>query len=543
MKNKIRFSPAVKNIIFILLIVLCEIWTFRNIIFKGMLVGSDADGLLAVLMTEHWYKVLCGLEKWNNWISMFPINNTVALNDMYILHAIVYCPLRFLGVDKYAAFQITLIVLHFAGSILMYAFLHAGLKFERSSAFLGTACFSFGSYYIIKIMHSQFLALCLIPGIMASIYWFLKHINSDERSKRVFWMITGILCEVVLFYTSPYVAEFVLISVVICGFFSLVLGDKKLIFCSAISYVKSAWFEALGGILIGIILMIPFMKVYFPWASENTRSYKYASNFFVSPKDVFNVSTGNLIYGKWINSLGFVFGENTIGLTLSMWILAIVCLVVLIKRNERQYIALFISFALMFVIPMRFGDFCLWKAFYKFFPGASGMRVTCRIALMALPLIAVIAAHVFDVILKEKRKAIAPIIVTLLALWLVVENGYVIGVPSSWTYDAAISSENSFDVAPPKDCRSFFVVDSAGTPEQAEFPLYYQGFLQAWVLADKYNTPTLNGFGSYTPKKYGKVYNIYTSRYLDEVSAWIDANGLTDVYSYDVATKDWKRFN
>ncbi len=83
-----------------------EIWTFRKVLFEGLMVGSDRDGLLAVLMNEHWYKTLIGFEGWNTWICMYPAKNSVAFNDMYIMHALLYCPLRLMGFNKYLSMTI-----------------------------------------------------------------------------------------------------------------------------------------------------------------------------------------------------------------------------------------------------------------------------------------------------------------------------------------------------------------------------------------------------------------------------------------------------
>ncbi len=541
MKGKRRFQ----NLFFILLIILFELWTFRNVIFGGKLVGSNEDGLLAILMTEHWYKVIGGFEHWSSWISMYPLSNSVALNDMYILHAVFYCPLRFFGLDKYVAYQAAVVIMHFLGSLSMYLFLTGSMKFKKESGLLGTVCFSFGSYYIIKILHSQFLGLCLVPVVMAAFHGFISHVKDEDRKKRNFWMLTGIVAEVMAFYTAAYVAEFILITIVVYVIVLAIMCDRKQLFQEVVTYLKKGWIEGACGVLIGVILMIPFCKVYFPWSGENVRSYGYAANFFVTVRDLFNVAPGNNVYGKLIEKMSFVFGENTIGLTPVTWLLAIAALAMIFKNGEEHIKAIAVTFLLIFLIPMRIGRFCLWGVFYRFFPGASGMRVVCRIALMALPLLAVMVAYLADkhteMTDSRVRKRIYAVLTMILSVWLVFENGQSGGVPSAWNHDGAIQTEAQFDVAPPEGCDCFFLVDSAGTPDQASFPQYYQGFLKAWLIADKYNVPTLNGFGSYTPRKYRRVYNIYHEDYIDDVNSWIELNRLENVYSYDLTTKEWKR--
>ncbi|MCR5343163.1 MAG: hypothetical protein K6E70_07365 [Butyrivibrio sp.] len=543
MKKK---NNAVFRLLIVFAFLVCfELWTFRNIIFGGMLIGSNEDGMLAILMTEHWYKVLCGLEKWNNWISMYPVRNTVALNDMYILHAIFYCPLRFFGVDMYMAYQAAVICIHALGSVCMMLFLNRVLKLDAYYSLLGTASFSYGSYYVIKIIHSQLVSLAVVPLIMMAAYLFVYYVISPDRKRRIIWMFIGILSEVLLFYTSPYVAEFVLITLFVYLVSLIIISDKKSLFGGVIRYLKQGWYEPLLGVAFGILVMIPFFLVYFPWSAGNVRTYKYASAFFISFRDLFNVSNGNLLYGRLISRLPFVFGENTVGLTPVMWLLAICSIVVVFRNSDRVVRALAITFVVLFIIPMKLGGYCFWVVFYAFFPGASGMRVVCRLLLMTLPLLAVLVAYSSDKLSHKLggRKGYDTIgsLFVIITIWIVLENSQISGVPSAWTYDSAIATETDFDVAPPDDCGCFYLVDSAGMPEQAEFPAYYQGFIKAWRIADKYNVPSINGFGSFTPPEYGTLYNIYKDSYTEEVATWIEKNNLQGVYSYDLATKEWKR--
>ncbi|WP_026499152.1 hypothetical protein [Butyrivibrio sp. WCD2001] len=543
--EKKKNNATFKLIVAFFFLVAFELWTFRNIIFSGMLLGNNEDGMLAILMTEHWYKVLCGFEKWNNWISMYPVRNTVALNDMYILHAIFYCPLRFFGVDKYMAYQAAVILIHACGSVCMMLFLNKALKFDAYYSLLGTACFSYGSYYVIKLVHSQLVSLAVVPLIMTAAYLFVYYVIYSDKKRRILWMFIGILGEVLLFYSSPYVAEFVLITLSIYLVALIIISDKKSLFGGVLNYIKHSWYEPLLGVACGILLMIPFCLVYFPWRGENVRSYKYASAFFISFRDLFNVSNGNLLYGRLISELPFTFGENTVGLTPVMWLLAICSIVVAFRNKDKVICALAITFIVLIFVPMRIKGHCLWSLFYSFFPGASGMRVVCRLFLMILPLLAVLVSYscvkISEKLGGNKGSDSISSLFVIIAICIVFENSLTSRVPSAWNHESAIVSEAEFDVAPPEDCESFYLVDSAGTPEQAEFPAYYQGFLNAWRIADKYDVPSINGFGSFTPKKYKKTYNIYAENYMEEVAAWIETNNLQGVYSYDLATKEWKR--
>lgn len=543
-KNNSDSKCAFSNIWPILCILIFEIWTFRKVLFEGLMVGSDRDGLLAILMNEHWLNVLLGKEKWNTWICMFPVENSVAFNDMYLLHAIFFCPLRLLGIDKYIAMTTVQIIIHTLGSILMYVFLYRFLEYKKIAALIGCAEFSYGSYYLIKIWHTQFLCLSLIPILIISFYEFWVNIDR-EVSRRFGYELAIVLTEVLLFYTSPYMAEFVLITLFIYVVIALIImDDRRDLIVKVMNFLKNNFFEILMLSVIGIVLMIPFMKVYFPTMGNNTRSFEDAMNYMIPWYGIFNVSSTNVVYGKVMAALPFMQdGEITAGLPLMEWVLLVCAFFLSIRRKNKRIITVFVTIVTIFLIAVRFGNFSFWIIFYRFFPGVSGMRVVCRLALMALPLAGIIIAWFINLLCNSDlymNSQLCKMGIILLMLFAVLENSQRDGILSAWNYNDSMSREASLDVAPPQGCKSFYVIDSSAEEYQAEYPYFYRGCVDAWLLADMYNIPTLNGFASYLPDGYGTVYNIYTENYEDEIERWVTEKGLDSVYRYDFATKEWE---
>ena len=102
-----------KYYIFIFILILSEIFFFRNILFNNSLFGDLGDGRLTMLITEHWYRFCCGLEKINDLGIFYPVENTLAYSDMLLGYGIIHSIFRFCGLDMFISYKITLILVHF----------------------------------------------------------------------------------------------------------------------------------------------------------------------------------------------------------------------------------------------------------------------------------------------------------------------------------------------------------------------------------------------------------------------------------------------
>lgn len=62
--NKAREKVSRLDYIIWILIILCEVIFFRNVIFSDRLIGNNIDGKLLTLFVEHWYQVFQGNAVW-----------------------------------------------------------------------------------------------------------------------------------------------------------------------------------------------------------------------------------------------------------------------------------------------------------------------------------------------------------------------------------------------------------------------------------------------------------------------------------------------
>ena len=111
-----------KLYIFISLLLFCEIFFFRNVLFNDSLFGDFGDARLTMLITEHWYRFLQGLEKINDLGIFYPAENTLAYSDMFLGYGIIHSFFRFCGFDMFISYKITLILVHIFGVFSLFYF-------------------------------------------------------------------------------------------------------------------------------------------------------------------------------------------------------------------------------------------------------------------------------------------------------------------------------------------------------------------------------------------------------------------------------------
>ena len=59
----------------------CEVFFFRNVLFSDRLLGDVWDGRLTMLFTEHWYHVFRGEAAIADMGFFYPAANTLAYSD------------------------------------------------------------------------------------------------------------------------------------------------------------------------------------------------------------------------------------------------------------------------------------------------------------------------------------------------------------------------------------------------------------------------------------------------------------------------------
>ncbi len=528
-----------KFYIFAFILLLCEAFFFRNVLFNDFLIGYRGDGRLTMLITEHWYRFCCGLEKINDLGIFYPAENTLAYSDMLLGYGIIHSFFRFCGLDMFISYKITLILVHLLGVFTLFYFLNKVLKLDYFWAFFGTSAFSFSCTYANQFCHTQLNAISFIPLFLI---FFVRAIqNLDNRFKKNLYIYSAISVVVLILYTAWYIFFFSTLFLVVF----IVVG---LLFCyfkkiEIKNTIKKLGYDIIGYILSAILLMIPFVMAEIPIIKmSGGRSY---NDIICYIGIVYSyIYTSNSICDVFLKSLSKFLPSHEIkmGFSLILFILFIICTIFLFKNNKEKspiiykILSITLIICLLFPIKLPFIGFSLWYFVYEYFIGGTSIRAVGRfLFFLSLPMaiITSILGNLFWNIKKIDYKKYL-FSMSILCIFLFVSNINTVGIKSYWTKKHEFSFLNSVP-APPKDCKLFYVKNFVGKGGAA----FDCANVDANEIAYKYNLKTINGYSGVNPKGY-RVYS-YDSEglYLYE---WILLNNLQDnIYFYDLKNRIWDK--
>ena len=301
-----------------------------------------------------------------------------------------------------------------------------------------------------------------------------------------------------------------------------------------------------------VVLILPFINLYLPILKQSG-GYTYTNLVLYMPEvvDLINVGKDNLLLGNIIvrmklserllyeQDMGFSIILIMIFLSFFIYIFYICKKKDFIKNSVILFsFTLAIIVSILITIKISSNGVSLWYLIYKFFPGASSVRVPIRYFLyLTFPMAiatSVMGNYIFlDVENKKKKKYL--FLLLFILLWI--SNIRKDGINSTWNrteekkYLSKIKS-------PPKECKVFYIIDS----EKKGLPEYiYQN--SAFEIANYFKIKTINGNSSQFPPNWFGMYNPLSDTYADTVFNWIREHHLENVCSYDQATNQWKESN
>lgn len=556
-------NVLLKTAALIVFAIIIELLFFRNILFNDNLIGSNGDARYIDLILEHYYRFLQGQENFTDLRCFYPVTNTISYSDMLLAMAIPFCILRAMGASMFMANKWGLIMLHTIGTFSTVYLLDRKMKLKPYATIIGTILFCYSSSLSTKTWHNQMLAVCLFPLMFIFLWCFFENI-SKNRIKRIFSGIGAIAVLALVFYTSFYNAYYFLLfaAFTVIAYFIVLCRKKGHPFKAVGKFLKKHPFEVILYVVFGIGIMIPFILIYLPTLRQSGGGWDWDTIVLVLPtwRDYFNVGPYNLVYGPFMEGSffklsGYYAGELRTGFPLISMFLFIAAAIYLKARAPRRidkhsrpanytdvlYLATAIGVFCCFISIFKFHGHSLWYFFYKYVPGASGLRAVARFN-MFLTLPAAIVTAVFvdkavpELKLKRSRKAL---LLTALSLWLITENTLTVGVRSLWTVHEAVELTNKAS-APPADCKVMFITDSAEERTLTDDKDYQ---LAAWEVAYKYNILCINGHSGQFPPEWSHMSPFHGEEaYTKAMDAWIEKYQLSDVYSYDIATNSWAKY-
>lgn len=522
---------------------------FRQQVFNhfAYLTSDRYDGVIQVALLEHWFNVFRGLAHWNNPNYFFPYTKILSHNEGLFLYGVIYSVFRMFTSDAFLANELVNVVIKGIG---FFGFLIAAQRMLKLSFYwslLAAAVFTLSNNSFLQASHAQLLSVSFAPleawliyeaccALMALQTRRLLAYGSAAALLFSAWMLTCL-------YTAWFFALFVAITLLVqlC-----LLGKPGLRHLARAVLANKAALLAI--MVLGVVSLLPFASVYLAGGSAS-KQRPWSEILYYTPTlfDSINVGNGNLLFGSMIESLrngcamcDLGSGEREAGISPILLVLAGMAVIALAFRKIALPPATKVliggiaaASAILWLLSIRFGANSAWYFIYKFWPGGSGLRVVSRVFLFLVVPVTALAVWYLS-----QSKWPRGVVLALSAL-LVLEQ---INGMKTTTLDRHMVVERTGGIAPaPAECRSFFTTESPDTVDtDPTFPVgsIYPHNVDAMLIAEQINLPTINGYASFNPPDWNFA-SPSKPDYLLRVGAFATQHKLAGLCKLDLVTKRW----
>jgi hypothetical protein len=502
------------------------------------LFGDGYDGVIEAVLISHWHHVLQLAQAWNQPAYFYPHPEVLGYNDGFFLYGMIGAIYRAAGFGIFQAQSLVHITVKAIGFASMTALLNR-IQGRHWINALGGALFTLAINSSMQAGHGQLLAVAFAPLLALLMLGLTEAVM--VRSPRA--MLLNGIGFVALFnsllLTAYYMTWFF-------GLFVIIFCELHVVFAwrRTRQFVHSLWNLKVYALILAAwfaITVVPFLSVYLPKAHETGgQTYENQLSYVLAPIDLLNFR-GSLLWG-WLGPLidraypGLLrASEFRVGFTpdvLLVFAIAIVGIVALRPRSLAKGTGILaIATLLAVTLPIAIDHHSLWYFVQATVPGANGVRTVSRLYIfLAFPitlLIVLFAAHLG----RQARGGMATAGLMLLLLCASQINQ----TPSAHLDVAHEMAILGGVGAPPAGCTAFVVTNPEGRMNSMSDRRYRQN-VQAMLVADKLNIPTLNGFATFNPPDWVFA---QTDGYPQRVADYVRRHQLTGICRYDLARKTW----
>lgn len=531
---------------------LCLAVFFRDALQTGLhvLYGDSYDGVIEVVILNHWYRVFTGGAAWDAMGYFYPYPATLGYNDTYVLPGIPYTLARIAGADPFIATFASHVAMKALGFLGMYVLLRRGLPIRTPLALAGAALLTTANVSLLHMYHGQLLSVGLLPWLGFLALRTIAALRDDKPRALVVYGCSFALLYGAAAFNAFYGLWFFSLFLAIYAPIAVLLMES----CKRRALIAAAmrqWQPLLVCAVTGLIALIPLLLLYLPKVSAGARhSWEDGPHFYLaSITTLFNVGSGNLVWGKlpaWFgSSIPFPGGEARFGFPIGLMAVTLFAMLWAGRERARSGVVLptGIALAIMVALALRWpGDHSAWWYVYSYVPGAAAVRVVERLLLFALVGVIVIAMTFLD---RAPRHSW----VTLLILAGLFIEEIQLEAPVALDRDAQMRMLARVG-QPPRACTAFFVVAARAVdyPVRAEARAvdrawggngvdlvanYYRHNVDAMLLASYYGRPTINGYSSFNPPDWQLAYPDAPD-YLHRVRTYADRHHVKHLCGLDV---------
>jgi hypothetical protein len=538
-KNSHNFPSATKYAIIISGFVLGFAFFFRAQLLSkfDLLFGDRGDARHMAFVHEHVFLALLGRSDFLSPPYFYDVTRTLGFSNALLLNQIIYAPLRTLVADPFLALLLLIMML----SVVSYGFLYALLRrFGRVPviiAVFASFIFTFANNLFVNAYHLQLFTIYYVPAVA---YLSILAITEIHKQKKISLIAAGAagLLYGLLFSTEFYIAWFFGISIIIFSltFIGVSWRAARAWFVADPIRVGMLGFAFVDGFVFGLI---PFALIYVPvylGGSRNFNEYLETAPTFI---DIANVGL-NFVWADLFEKIGLLSHEQILSaerrfaITPTLQLLLLLSLLAELRpqhwaignRNELKrasVIAGAIVYFALFLFTIKVSEHSIFLVFFKFVPGGSAIRAGYRAMLVAnffvVISVAIAISSMSSMLLRQsavqKVKLGRAGIVALMVLAVVEQLNLSQSSLVSRTFERAHLANIS---AAPPECRCFYIADE---PTQRAHELQ----LDAMLIAQRIGIPTINGYSSVFPAKWG-LYDTAAANYEHNAWLWAVSHGI-----------------
>ncbi|WP_458094938.1 hypothetical protein [Roseomonas sp. WA12] len=459
--------------------------------------GERYDGFIALAIHEHWWHALRGLAPVNKvaWFHAWP--NTLAYNDGYLLHGLIYAPLRALGANPFLAYDLSQILQKTVGFVALLLIGRRVIGLPWLPTILAATLSTTLPALVQELHHAQFAALG--PAYFAA--WMgleaARALLAGWRQAGLAWSAGAAILYGLVLLTSFYVAWGVgLVALVATVLFILTAPRRS--WQALRPSPRGLATLAAAGILL-VLAITPALLLYLPVVKQTgLHSREMAQLHGGHFQSLIALGETSLLWGwmhDWVTCCErspLVNGLAPVFLTLSVAALAVAAYRAC-KGGEQARLLLAMGSAALLLSLMSFswGLLWPWSVIWTAVPGAGAFRVPSRIIFIAAPALAFVLAWMVWR-LGRRSRALALGLVALL-------------VADGWRGHMRLI-DTTVELArlhalppPPAACAAFAATRPREGVPADEVAALYSHNVEAMLLAAYLNLPTPNGYSTFLP--------------------------------------------